>query len=276
MKLISILIVLFSITLYANKMPGSYNNFKKSSKFIRDLGLRVQPKDGAFEHYYLEVKRKGSQTIKINLIYSVFNDKKANSQWLEMTLKSKKWGRNSFKMLYSDGLLQGNIKRLMLIIKAYNPFELPLDSILNKDFAEKEFGKNTPKIKFNFIRNGKVTLNNKEYNTRVYTNKTKEIEYAILDDKDTEIFGMVYAKTPEMEMFLKGFGHNAVSVFPKKVPILDFLNNLSAMGKVLSQNKIEKKKAETEEEKIENGGKDKIEDPIDRLNKMLEEESKEK
>ena len=73
-------------------------------------------------------------------------------------------------------------------------------------------------------------------------------------------------------MYLKKMGSNGVSVFPRKVPKIDFFDKISKMSEVYFKREEMRKKALEREKELEADGKENEEDPIEKLNKMIEEE----
>lgn len=275
-------LLLIAISIFsANKMPGEYLENNDMNKIFKEAKFRGVLKNGNYEVYSVVSETLDAKEIK----FSVFDDVKTPAlKWLEMSIDSYSSGRTSVKILGSKGLLKGKLKRFQIKYSKHYPFEIDLsknkeiEQNVTKSFLDR--GKKDILKNKKFIRNDFVQISGKKYKVKVYgieTNgKKNKIEYALLDDKDTKVLGIAYFKQKKgLELYLKEVGDNSVSIFPKKVPMLDFINRLSQMSESFMREKEMREKALAREKRLEAEKKEnKVDkdDPIEKLNKMLEKE----
>ena len=284
MKLIIFLFLLVAVTIFsANKMPGEYLESNEVNKIFKEAEFRGTLKSGNYEVYSIVSDTFDAKEIK----FSIFDNVKTPAlKWLEMSVDTYSSGVTTVKLLGSKGLLKGKLKRFQIKYAKHYPFEIDLtknkriEQNMTKSFLErgtKEILKNKK-----FIRNDFVKISGKKYKVKVYKietkDKRKEIEYALLEDKDTKVLGIAYFKQKKgLGLYLKELGDNSLSIFPKKVPILDFISRISQMSESFMREEEMRKKALEREKRLEAEKKEnKVDkdDPIEKLNKMLEKEGK--
>ncbi len=271
-KSLIIFLIMFSINVFAQKMPGEYIKPINELNVFKDIGLKIKPKSGYLEHYFIDSVASGPMDISLS-VYD-YTDEKTNTvtnQWFELTMETESMGKYSIKILTEKGLLQGEPLKIQFKLREYIPFELPLDDTMNKQFVKKNVldSKEKSKSEATFIKNDKIRLDGKEYNVKVYKAviDSETVEYALLEEKDIRMFGIGYFKSKEFKMYLKGSSENSVSVFPSKVPLLDAITNIYKMNVQFLKQEEEKEKALAEEKKIEGDLPD--DDPINKLNNIL-------
>ena len=274
MKSILILIALLTFNLYAQKMPGEYINSNPINKILKEIEFRGDKKGGNYETYSI-VGVPNAKEMK----FLIVDDNKTTQKWFEMSVTTLSSGKIVLKLLTSKGLLKGKLLRLQLKYSKYYPFELDLSKNLN---IQKEIGNSLIKNDFEkfkkerkFLRNDIVKISGKKYKVKVYKilRNKKEIEYALLEKEKSKIWGLAYLKVKGgSAMYLKDLGENAVSVFPRKVPKLDFMGKIMKMSEDYINREKMRKKALEREKKMESEGEEQKDDPIEKLNKMIEEE----
>jgi len=277
-KIIILSFLLIGISVFsANKMPGEYLENNDINKIFKEAKFRGVLKNGNYEVYSVVSDTFDAKEIK----FSIFDDSKTPAlKWLEMTIDSYSSGKTTVKMLGSKGLLKGKLKRFQIKYSKHYPFEIDLsknksiEENMTKSFlkrGEKEILKDEK-----FVRNDIVVISGKKYKVKVYKIKNRNIEYALLSDKDTKVLGIAYFKQKKgLSLYLKDLGDNSLSIFPKKVPVLDFINRISQMNEAFMREEEMRKKALEREKRLEAEKKDdKVDkdDPIEKLNKMLEKE----
>ncbi len=274
--------LLITISIFSiNKMPGEYLENNDMNKIFKEAEFRGVLKSGGYEVYSIVSKTLDAKEIKFSIFDSV---KTPALKWLEMSVDSYSSGRTTIKILGSKGLLKGKLKRFQIKYSKHYPFEIDLsknkriEQNITKSFLERE-SKEILKNK-KFIRNDFVQISGKKYKVKVYRiesqDKKNKIEYALLEDKDTKVLGIAYFKQKKgLELYLKELGDNSLSIFPKKVPVLDFINRIFQMNEAFMREKEMRKKALEREKRLEAEKKEnKVDkdDPIEKLNKMLEKE----
>ncbi len=278
MKIIILSFLLIAVSVFsANKMPGEYLENNDINKIFKEAEFRGVLKNGNYEVYSVVSNTFDAKEIK----FSVFDDPKTPAlKWLEMTIDSYSSGKTTVKMLGSKGLLKGKLKRFQIKYSKHYPFEIDLsknksiEKNMTKSFlkrGEKEILKDEK-----FVKNDIVVISGKKYKVKVYKIENRNIEYALLSDKDTKVLGIAYFKQKKgLSLYLKELGDNSLSIFPKKVPVLDFINRISQMNEAFMREEEMRKKALEREKRLEAEKKDdKVDkdDPIEKLNKMLEKE----
>jgi hypothetical protein len=273
-KFFIILQLFLTVTIFANnqKMPGSYiAPVKDDLRIVEQIGVRTDPKSGAYEKYFIDNPSLGATTITF-MVVEDSNGKK----WFEMDIESERTGKYQLKILHKDKFMGNEFDRLQVKFQHYQAFELPMGDS-NKDLIKEQALMKATKEKLDekFIKKDKFKLKDKEFETstfKVLTN-SGSIEYSLLAPEESAIFGITSLKTKDSKMILKEFGFNAVSNFPEKVPTLGVLANLSKMSEEYVNQEKEREKAEDEEKELESSSKDDT-DAIDKLNQMLKDKQK--
>ena len=277
-KIIIILSLIISNIIFAQtKMPGEYTSNEELDKIFKELDFRGDLKSGSYELYNVV-----SRTLEVDEIkFSIFDDDSKVLKWLEINVKTFDSGNIVSKVLTDKGLLQGKLKRVQIKYSKYYPFEIDLTK--NKSL-KKRLTKNLVKGKEKeilkdrkFVKDSTIKISGKTYKIKVYEikNKNNDIEYAILSDEDTKLLGLAYLKNKKgVSLYLKELGNNSLSIFPKEVPMLDFMSKISQMSESFIQYRERKEKALKRERELEKEDKNdlKDDDPIKKLNKMLEKE----
>ena len=258
-------------------MPGEYTSNEELDKIFKELDFRGDLKSGSYELYNVV-----SKTLEVDEIkFSIFDDDSKVLKWLEINVKTFDSGNIVSKVLTDKGLLQGKLKRVQIKYSKYYPFEIDLTK--NKSL-KKRLTKNLLKNKEKevlkdrkFVKDSTIKISGKTYKIKVYEikNKNNDIEYAVLSDEDTKLLGLAYLKNKRgVSLYLKELGGNSLSIFPKEVPMLDFMSKISQMSESFIQDRERKQKALKRERELEKEDKNdlKDDDPIKQLNKMLEKE----
>lgn len=271
-KSLIIFLIMFSINVFAQKMPGEYIKSINELNVFNDIGLRIQPKSGYSEHYFIDSVSSGPMDLTFS-VYDYIDEKNnvATNQWFELIMETGTLGKYCVKILTEKGLFQGELLKIQFKLREYVPFELPLNDSTNKQFIKKHVFdmKEKSKAKAIFVKNDKLRLDGKEYNVKIYKAvvDSETVEYALLEEKDIRLFGIGYFKSKEFKMYLKNSSENSVSVFPSKVPLLDAITNIYKMNVQFLKQEEEKEKALVEEKKLEEDLPD--DDPINKLNNIL-------
>ena len=270
-------IIITTISIYSlEKMPGEYIESERINEIFKETDIRGSQKNGNYELYKLSGGNLSGSTIK----FSIFDDPSKVLKWLEITIKTQQGIKVTTKILTDKGLLKGTPKRMMIKYENYYPFELDLskNKIVQEETRKSLIKKDNKEIlkKQKFIKNTVVRISGKTYKIKVYKvydkKKNIDMEYALLDDKDTKVLGIAYVKQKNgTNLYLKEIGDNAVSIFPKKVPKLDFFNKISQFSESFMKQEEKRKKALEREKKLEGEEVDK-DDPIKKLNEMIKKE----
>ncbi|MBN2694149.1 hypothetical protein JXR93_05760 [bacterium] len=271
-RVIIILSLFITLTIFANnqKMPGSYiAPVKDDLKIVEQIGIRVDPKPGAYETYFIDNESLGPTTMTFMVILD-----SEGKKWLELDIDSERTGKYQLKILHKERFMGDDFERLQLKFQHYQAFELPINDT-NKDLMkEQALIKNVKsKLKEEFVKKDMVKIKDKEFEIsqfRVTTN-SGVIEYSLLKEEDSAIFGITLLKTKDSKLILKEFGFNAVSNFPSKVPVLGIIGNLGKMSDEFIKQEKEREKAEEEERALESSTDD---DTIDKLNQMMKDKEK--
>jgi len=276
-KSIIILFLLFStIAFSVEKMPGEYMNNNSINNLFKDIDFRGDLKDGHYEVYSVV-----SRTLEVDEVkFSIFDEESKVLQWMEIAVKTLDRGNITSRLLTDKGLLKGKMTRIQIKYAKYHPFEIDLSKNpkVTKNIS-KSFLKNGNKTRLKdqkFIKNSSIKISGKTYKTKIYRvkNEKEDVEFALLDSKDTKVLGLAYLKNKGgVSLYLKDMGSNGLSEFPKEVPVLDFIGRMSQMSESFIKEKNDKEKALEKEKKIEEE-ENKIDkdDPIRKLNNMLKEE----
>lgn len=278
MKFIIFLYLLTSILLFSKeRMPGEYLRGKEVHELLNDIDFQGDFKNGNYEIYSVV-----NSDLEFNeMKFSIFDDESKTLKWLEVSLTSNDNSVVVSKMLTTKKLMEGKLKRIQIKFDKYYPFELDLTK--NKKIDEnvtKSFLKRKTKTLIKeqkFLRDDTIKISGKTYKIKVYQIKkqNKDIEYALLDPKDVKVLGLAYFKQKNgTNLYLKDLGDNSLSVFPKEVPMLDFINKISEMSEGFLKEKESRKKALEREKKLEKEDEIDKDNPIEKLNKMLEKEGK--
>jgi len=275
-KLIIILsLFVSSFAFSAEKMPGEYMNNDNINNLFKEIEFRGDLKDG-----YYEVYNVVSRSMEVDEIrFSIFDDKSKILKWMEIGIKTLDRGNISSRILTDKGLLQGKVTRIQIKYVKYHPFEIDLSKNPHvKKALSNKFLKSKKKEILKdqkFVKNSTIKIAGNVYKTKIYRikNKTKDIEYALLEDKETRVLGLAYLKDKNgISLYLKEIGSNSLSIFPKEVPVLDFIGKIAQMSESFMKENKDKEKALKREEKLEKEDEINKDDPILKLNNMLKKE----
>lgn len=267
-----LLVTLFAPSLWAAQMPGLYPKSSEELQVMHQFTPKKRLKVGGYEHYYIDSKRMGAS----DLTFATFAaPEEMEKIWIELRINSKVFGVSNLKMLLDKKkLFDSKVERLQLLLKDHKPFELVLDEAQQVDTMKKMFaGDKKVKVvkKEKYLK--KMKINQKEIELeafRITMEDKRIIEIALLPKKDRNFFGIAYLKSDKFQIYLKAYGTNAVSIFPKKVPKVDFIKNLKKFNKTLNYQAKKDKEAMKKEMEQERGKKNL--DPIDQLNQMIDQE----